>query len=494
MKKYIITTIAVFLIAGCDVLDKVPLTGIVPEKFYNNVEDAEAAVASAYDALQSLDYYGWPMHMVGEMPSDNCDTQNGDVIAFDRFTWSSTSGTVREIFFRAYIGINRTNAVIKYIPTIGALPTSRRDEMLGEAYFLRALHYFNLVRLYGEVPLRLDPVESGDTKTVNIPRTAVSVIYAQIKSDLILAKQLTSADFGDNELNRGRVTKIAVSALKAKVHLTLREWGDVLTEAQIVLNSPNYSFSPDFASLFPPENQAESIFELQFSGTAQDGGNALPDLNLPTPPATYSFQKFNIPTAELVTYVNTSVGDRRWSPVGSIYGGINRVSLLQNPPGSGADNGFFELKHKGSSASFVNSSINYVIIRMGDVKLMQAEAANEQTGPSAALTQLNDIRLRAGLSALTVTNLPTKQAARAEIDRQRRLELAFEGERWFDLLRYQAHEEADPSVDHPVTAMDIILQKRPGDATELANRKFLLLPMHIEELNRNPAIVQTPGY
>lgn len=121
--------------------------------------------------------------------------------------------------------------------------------------------------------------------------------------------------------------------------------------------------------------------------------------------------------------------------------------------------------------------------------LMYAEASNEQNGPNQeALTQLNAVRTRAGLPALTLAAL-TKQTFRDEVDRQRRLELAFEGERWFDLLRYARHTQADASVTHRVTALDIIQQVR---GTRDAN--YLLFPIPQNEINNNALIQQNPGY
>ena len=132
------------------------------------------------------------------------------------------------------------------------------------------------------------------------------------------------------------------------------------------------------------------------------------------------------------------------------------------------------------------------MLRFAETLLAYAEASNEQSGPNAdALAKLNLVRQRAGLAAINTTSpqAATKQALRNEIDRQRRLEMAFEGERWFDLLRYARHTIADASATHAVTALDIIQQKRNS-----RDVNYLLFPLPQAELNTNPLIQQNPGY
>lgn len=513
MKRYIVLLIFAVLLAGCsDVLEKTPLASVDPATFFETGDNAEAALASAYDALQPDTYYGWPMNSIGELPSDNATTGNADVTPLDEINWNSSTGVVSNLFRQAYIGINRANAIIKYVPGIDDMVTDRRDQIVGQAYFLRALHYFNLVRLYGGVPLRLDPTEAAEGST--LPRASEDEVYAQIVSDLQQAESLCGESYGSAELDRAYATKTAANALLTKVYLTRREWQGALDAATKVLASTNYSFTPDFRSLFPVENQQESILEVQYTGTANDGGNAMPDLMLPSPPASYSFPKFNIPTAEIVEYADTATThDKRWTlasrsfvtvPDGSDANTFpdtttvvdDHVTIRDYYPygsapgsGSGNDLGYFEFKHLGET-NFFNSPVNYVIIRLSDVILMYAEASNELNGPNDdALEKLNMTRNRAGLPSLTVGDVPSKEALRDAIDRERRLELAFEGERWFDLLRYARHEAADGS-QHAVTALDLIEQKRGTRNTD-----FMLFPIPLEEMNSNPQIgEQNPGF
>jgi hypothetical protein len=493
MKKILIPVFALALLGSCDVLDKQPLPTIAPENFFQSADDAEAALTAAYDALQGTGLYSQDLIVVGEMPSDNTTSTNGDVTTLDRINWTPTTSQVYNIWRDSYVGINRANAVLKYVPNV-SMAADRKNQILGEAYFLRALHFYNLVKLYGAVPLRLEPTESGEQSVVSLPRASVEAVYTQIVADLNTADGLAPAT------NPNRITKGAVNALLTKVHLTQRQWAQAVTAANKVINSGSYSLLTSFKGLYPAENKApETILEVQNQGNA-DGNNILPDLLLPSPPATYSFPKFNIPTAELLQYADTSSflaggarkpnADKRWTLIGRTNAGLDYASFVNGTNSNSNDAGPFVYKWPGSPNAF-NSPDNTYILRYADVLLMYAEAANEQGGPSAdVLAKLNLVRTRAGLLPLTAASpqAVSKKTMRDEIDRQRRLELAFEGERWYDLLRYARHNQAEPGA-HSVTALDLIQQKLGR-----ADVNYLLFPLPQAEVNNNAQLQQNPGY
>ncbi len=483
MKKLTTSLFALALLAGCNVLDKDPLPSISPTNFFKTADDAEAAITAVYDGIQGTGAYAQDLNIVGEMPSDNCTSTNGDVAAMDNIAWTPTTGQVGSVYREAYIAINRANAVLKYVPGLD-MPATRKNQILGEAHFIRALSYFNLVKLYGGVPLRLEPTESGDPAVLNLPRTVPEQVYQQVVDDLTTAEGLIAIS------NPTRASKGSVNALLARVQLTQRHWAEAQAAAAKVIGG-GYSLAMPFKSLFPADNKGESVFEVQFSGNS-DGGtfNILPDLLLPSPPATYSFPKFNIPTTELIQYADTA-NDLRWKYIGRTNAGRDHGSYVDGGRGNGNDQGPFVYKWPSNPNGF-NSPDNYYVLRYADVLLMYAEAANEQTGPTAdALAKLNMVRERAGLTALTTASAQaaSKQTLRNEIDRQRRLELAFEGERWFDLLRYARHNQAEAGA-HAVTALDIIAQKRQG----ARDVNYLLFPIPLGELNTNTQIQQNPGY
>ena len=494
MKKSLIylPLCALSLLASCNFLDKQPLTTLTPNNFFASATDAEASLTAAYDALQGTGAYGQDLNVMGEMPSDNCTSTNGDVNAMDKIIWVSTTSQVNNVYQQAYIGINRANIVLKYVPTVSMTDTVRRRQITGEARFIRALCYFNLVRAYGGVPLRTTPVESGAPADVNLARATSDQVYAQVVADLTTAATQMPLS------NTNRATQNSANALLARVQLTQRNWTAAQAAAQKVIAAGG-TLNSSFNALYPAENKsAESLFEIQYAGNA-DGGNILPDLMLPSPLATYSFPKFNIPTRELITYADT-VNDLRWAFAGNVTAasgalvGRNHASYIDGKPGPSGNNndvGPFAYKWRSLGNGF-NSTDNTYVLRYAEVLLNYAEASNEQSGPSGdALAKLNQVRQRAGLAPLTLASPQalTKQALRNEIDRQRRLEMAFEGERWFDLLRYARHTIADATAQHAVTALDIIQQQR-----QARDANYLLFPIPQNELYTNPLIQQNPGF
>lgn len=487
MKKLLIPALgALTLLASCNFLQKEPLGSITPDNFFKSATDAESSLTAVYDALQGTGGYGQDMNVMGEMPSDNCTSQNGDVNAMEKIIWTPTTSQVYNVYRQNYVGVNRANIVIKYVPTV-AMDTARRSQIEGEARFVRALTYFNLARAYGGVPLRLQPSESGAPADANTARATTDQVYDQVVADLQRAIVQMPAS------NPNRATKNSARALLARVQLTRRNWAAAQAAAASVAG---VALAQPFRALYPAENRSsESLFEIQYAGNA-DGGNILPDLLLPSPLATYSFPKFNIPTAELLAYADT-VNDQRWAFTSQVYAtngrliGRSHVSYLDGKSSSSNDRGPFVYKWTSIGNNF-NSTDNTYVLRYAEVLLAYAEANNELNGPTQdGLNRLNLVRTRAGLAALTLasTQAASKQALRNEIDRQRRLELAFEGERWFDLLRYARHTQADGTATHAVTALDIIQQQKGS-----RDANYLVFPIPQAELNTNPLIQQNPGY
>jgi hypothetical protein len=493
MKKSLIylPVCALTFLAGCNFLDKAPLTNITPDKFFKSSNDAEASITATYDALQGSGGVGQDLIVMGEMPSDNCTSNNGDVNAMDRIIWVSTTSQVNNVYRDAYIGVNRANIVLKYVPTVN-MDTVRRRQIIGEARFIRALSYFNLVQAYGGVPLRLTPVEGSTAAEVNLARSTSDQVYAQVVADLTAAAAQMPIS------NPNRASQNSANALLSRVQLTQRNWAAAQAAAQKVIDG-GASLSSSFNALYPAENKgAESLFEIQFAGNA-DGGNLLPDEILPSPLATYSYPKFNIPTAELLSYADT-VNDLRWAyngPVTAASGktiGRSHVSYFDSKPGTNGNNndvGPFVYKWRSIGNGF-NSVDNSYVLRYAEVLLNYAEANNEQNGPTGdAIAKLNQVRVRAGLLPLTLASPEalSKQTLRDEIDRQRRLEMAFEGRRWFDLLRYARQTLADGTAHHTVTALDIIQQQRGS-----RDVNYLLFPIPQSEIFNNPLIQQNPGF
>lgn len=478
---------ALNLLSCTKVLDKPTLTSITAANYFKTGDDAESAITGCYDALQDDAYSGSVLNLLGEMPSDNVSSANADVFTLDKIQWTATTSQPGRFFQAAYKGINRANSVLKYVPLItSGITADRRNQIIGEASFLRALHYFNLVKCFGGVPMHLQPTEVESQSA--LAGSTVAEIYTRIEADLAKAATLLPLTYGGLTIDRTRATQGTAFALEAKVFLYERKWAQALTAATAVISNANYGsgLPTPFSSLFPYKNKLESIFEVQYAGT-DDGGFSLPDLILPSPPASYSFPKYNRPTDELMNYVDT-LNDLRWKQTGPVIGGNSYTSVVYGGDGTGNDEGWFIYKWR--STNFFSSEDNYPVLALDDIYLIYAEASNEGNGPTQdGLDKLNTIRMRAGLQALTLSSGLTKNSLRDAVDRERRLELAFLGERWFDLVRYSNQTAADASAVHAIAAMDIITQQRGT-----ANANYLLYPIPLAELNSNPLIKQNPGF
>ncbi|MBE7177384.1 MAG: RagB/SusD family nutrient uptake outer membrane protein [Mucilaginibacter polytrichastri] len=444
---------------GCKkFLDVVPPSEITSANFYSSANDAEAGLVGCYDAMQPDSYYGFDMSGYGDVTSDDCDA-GGDSQArqnMDDFTTNSTNGTISRNWSQIYNAIGRTNDVITNLGRMddNLFQNGRKNVILGEARMLRGLHYFNLVRIFGGVPLVTEQVTDSRPETVNKPRSTPAEIYAQVISDLQFAAANLPAD-----ATNGRATKGAALGLLAKVYLTQKNWQQAADYAGQVITPGKYQLDANYDDLFAQDNTPEIIFSVQYVGQAE--GNVLPDLLLPFPQASYEFIKFNVPTQSIMNAYET--GDVR--KASSII--VTNQSYGQNIP--------FVNKYRRAAA--FASPADITILRYADVLLMRAEALNELGGGNAeALSLLNQVRTRAKLPVKTAAELGTQAAFRDFVAKERRVELAFEGERWFDLLRTGKAIATLQAAGKPIT------------------EKFLLFPLPQDELDRNPNLVQNPGY
>ncbi|GAB4028025.1 RagB/SusD family nutrient uptake outer membrane protein [Spirosoma koreense] len=470
MKKYIFSAlpIALLLLVGCsDVIEQTPVSALTQTSFFQNAADAEAAIISGYDALQGDEtrYLAW-----GDARADNLRVPvaeigitDGGILDFQNDNISTSSGYAT--WSRFYAGINRVNNVLAQVPTIQS-PTinSVRNRIMGEAYFLRAFNYFNLVRLWGAVPLVLDPTLSLD-KNLQPARTPADKVQEQIIADLKQAETLLPVSYPTAIETRGRATQGAAQALLSKVYLwrssynQTGEWQLAADYATKVLANSTYALVPgvNYATIFTTKNTSESIFELQFNYNNQET-NGLSAYFLPrSSKVTTGGNQTLIPSQKLVDAF--APGDLR--KAASIY--------LSNPATDQFPNLPTVAKYLGTVVGTTRySDSNFIFLRLADVILMQAEAFAQlgKTAESAAL--VNRIRNRAGLSNTTAAS---KEPLLLAIEQERFVELCFEGHRWYDLLRTGR-----------VKAV-------------LGSDKKALLPVYYTEIQLNPNLLpQNPGY
>ncbi|WP_353480443.1 RagB/SusD family nutrient uptake outer membrane protein [Haliscomenobacter sp.] len=418
--KNILFTLCILLLVGTSCqesfLDLAPKSTISPANFFKTSGDAVTAVNGCYKSLAVGGQYGSTFQVLMENRGDNFSDQDpssgaGQNFQINRFSDNPGNTNLYNSWIAIYSSIFRCNTVLESIDPI-IMDNTLKNRIKGEASFIRALNYFNLVRLWGAVPLvtkTVDPVSARDLK-----RDAVSAVYAQIEADLKFAAANLPATYPAADL--GRVTQGAAKGLLGKVYLYQKKYNDAKTILDEVINSKVFSLLPKVEDVFSAtvKYHAEILFAVRFAkGIAgQDHGFWYANT-----------QVIGVDTTIQKAY--TEAGDQRKTLVDAVRptgnGNIMPRKFLDQPVNNAAGNDF-------------------PILRFADVLLIQAEALNEigynaSTAAGTAFAHLNAVRKRAGIKELTGTDLPTQESFRAEIYKQRRLELPFECDRWFDLVR-----------------------------------------------------------
>ncbi|MBK0382260.1 RagB/SusD family nutrient uptake outer membrane protein [Pedobacter sp. SD-b] len=460
MKKYLIIILAAATaLTGCKkFLDIKPESEITGANFYQVASDAESGLIGCYDALQPDAYYGFDIETYGDVTSDNAYAggDNPANIQMDEFKTDPNNANISRDWNQMYQAVARCNDVIDNVSTMDnkVFQGNRKKEIIAEAKFLRALDYFNLVRIWGRVPLIVNQIKDTKPESINKGNSEISDIYAQITKDLTDA--VTDLP-KDNET--GRATKGAAEGILAKVNLTNKNWQQAADLCGQVMGLNKYSLVGNYDALWSGKNTSESLFEVQFTGGNE--GNVMPDLFLPFPLATYEFLKFSTPTEDMIAAYEPN--DQR-----------KAASIIFADQYYGKN---FPHVYKYRNAAGFAAPTNVPVLRYADVLLMRAEALNEISYPNLeALSILNQIRTRAGLLvSKTLLDYPTQESLRVAIAKERRVELAFEGHRWFDLLRTGK-------------AISTLQGKYP------INNDRLLFPIPQNQIDKNPNLKQNPGY
>ncbi len=431
--------LAALLLLGCDVVNQDPLSDLTQEQFFQTRTDAQAVLFATYDATQALVeemfVYGegrgdlvmdsWGMNCCGRNGQDNLRLWQQIVTPDNGFTsWTNW-----------YQLINRANTVIKYVPGIAdpAFLAVNRDEITGQAQYLRALAYFYLVRNFGDVPLVTEPSESSE-QDFAVPRTPAAGVLAQIETDLsVAATKLKTFNGGAN--NRTTVTYGAVNALLTEVYLWQDKFQAALDASLEVQKSPVvYALMPvdpnntranggktsDFTKIFWQKNNSEIIFALAFDASRQET-QPLQRMTDFARGGSYQYQPSlkarNLWAGEAdnvrgdgASYRGGLTGDARiWKWIG-----VDAGTQLPNSQASDRD---------------------WILHRLADVLLLRAEALNRLDRKQEAIDLVNQLRARVGLPATPVSAASTTEDIEDAILKERALELAYEGKRWFDLVR-----------------------------------------------------------
>ncbi len=477
-----------FGLSSCDdFLERKPISEGTIENSYLTASDAETALIGVYDSFQQ-EFYIWDNVIFSDIISDNhyAGGDNAEVFAVDDLNISPTNGRLFANWSQIYNAIAKANVVLARVPLINDVALeedNRRAQIIGEASFLRAYHYYNLLKLWGRVPLLLSPVSSTEPAAVNVPRSSETEIYDQIVADLEVAVANLPDSYGSEaSVNKARATKGAANALLAKVWAQRqdRDYTKVLAYADAVISSPaGYALAEEFSHLFDGNhyNNAESILEVQYIGGTE--ANWGPQLLLPPSLSGDTWRKFVTPSHDLVKAFDDE-GDTKRKDV---------TILFENAPWADefwslTVNGSVPFAYKWKSANGWASTNRQYILRLADIILLKAEALNELGQHAEAADALDEVRLRAGLSPTTAES---REELKLAIEKERRLELAQEAQRWDDLKRYGRAIE----VMNNLVEIDL----RTGNPKDYnMTEAKLLLPIPQSERNRNPNLDQNPGY
>lgn len=441
MKKIYISLFALSVVffTGCadDFLD-VDQTESISTKdieLFNNDAGASSFVTSIYSKFLDWDMTSFGWIGLSSITSDDADKGSSpgdtgtDKDILDALSYNPTTPSVESVFNANYDGINRCNQALNILPKLTKADANLRNRLMGEAKFLRAFMYFTLVKCYGGVPIvdRLPNPSSTEDREMLLTRKTASEVYAFIETDLIdaIAALPEKSAYPANE--KARASKGAAYALLAKVNLYQKNWQKVVDNCNAVTG---YSLAPDYATMFriAGENDAESIFEIQGVGSipargiqgysntqgARGAGGWGWGFNTPSQSLVDAYEAGDVRKNATIIFRGTTLYDGRIIP-----------NTVENP----------RYNYKAYSSNFTDAwetDANIKYLRFAEVLLMKAEALNELGQTSAAIPLLNQIRNRAGLANTTALS---QADVRRAIWKERRVEMAFEHDRFFDVVR-----------------------------------------------------------
>jgi len=409
--------------------------------FFKTQDDATKAVNAMYANLREWNNIAFAPIALESMGSDDAEKGSSPTDAtymnsYHNFTVTAGEGQLGGFWKGQYQTINFANQILTNVPGI-TMDDALKARYLAEAKFIRAYEYFRLVRAFGDVPLRLTLPKS--TAEYNLPRTPKAQVWAAIEADLTDAASVLPQTYSSADI--GRVTKGAALALHAKVAMYQKKWNDVLTYTNQVMGL-GYSLYPDYEQMFRTthKNNQESIFEIQCNLVPNnpDASNSQYSQVQGVRGSTGGGWGFNVPTADLAAAYET--GDPRRDAT-IIFRGETTPEGDKIP--SEGDNPMYNQKSYVPFSLYVSGfnegcQQNKIVLRYADVLLMNAEANNELGNPAAALGPLELVRARArGNNAAILPKVTTtdQTALRAAIYKERRVELAMEFDRYFDVIR-----------------------------------------------------------
>ena len=447
MKKIIYITIAfsVLVLSCTKMLDIEPTDSISSDEAIKDKAGVDKAIAGSYDAFQYAGLYGRNRVILGDLAADNLvwTGTTYDYYEIDQNKVAIENGIIDGMWVASYDGINRVNNVLAALPGISDLTEGERGKYEGEALFMRALFHFNLLLYFGGVPVVTEPILNVDE--VDRPRNTASEMYEQIISDLSSAELKLP---GPGEMPEGRANSYSATALLARVYLTRFHAennalfaGLAADKADSVIQKGGFSLAGDYASLYK-DGGSERIFQVVFS---------VQDRNVIS-------QYF---------YPRSLTGRYEVAPSESLIQSFDPADSLRLKASIATDTLGKSYGYKYQDLSEGADAV--LVIRLAEIYLIKAEALAYTNGDIPTIqNNINIIRSRAGLEPTTAE---TYDELKLAIENERRHEFAFEGHRWFDLVR----------------------TKRATIVVGI-DEDYTLFPIPLSEMTTNKKMEQNPGY
>ena len=474
--KYILIPILIPLLSCSDWLELVPPNGLVQDEYWKTKEDVEATLMGAYQVFNQMDE---KLFLYGEV--------RGDMITRDKNTPNYINSIIEGNIYpdnelcdwsELYEAINYCNNVLKHNPIVSELDKTYSEfNMKGiesEALFLRSLAYFYLVRIFKEVPYITEPSES-DAVDFYLPKSEEDFVLDAIKQDLLEARKFVREEYGSAENNMGRTSKNSINALLADISLWLFEYQECIDYInEIEKTTATLVSSGRWFSIFYPGNSLEGIFEVQFN-TSLNQGNSLYGVSYTEDKYKVSIKAIERLSLDGAKEIVRSEGTYRETD-----------SKIWKYCGSAPDG-------KSLRPSSDRGSGNWIIYRFADILLMKAEALSQLGSYDEAIDIVNQVRSRASMAPLS--NPQSAEGFEDLILEERAKELAYEGKRWFDLLRMGRRN----NYARKDKFISIIIQNFPSNkrlvlASKLTNPMGWYLPIEDKELERNNELEQNPYY
>ena len=410
-------------------LAETPYSFVSPQQFYTSASDAEAALTAAYTPVTDL--YGRVGTQLPDYSADQCFPRA--VVGRDQltvFSYDATMDLVGQYWQHCFNGINRANQVLDNVPKV-TMDETRKKQILAEAYFLRGLYYFHLVKAFGEVPLK--STSTQDISTTEVAKSKVEEVYAFLIKDL----EQAAKDLPATPKDRGRAASGAAQGLLAKAYLYAGNWAKSGENAQALIQTNRYSLLPNVLDLYNPLKEdaarVEQIFAAEFSALSGLNGYDLAGFYAPaSSPPVFSKTAFGSAFGYMSFYKSFNPVDKRRQTLDTAY--VNSAGKLIGQSDATIKDRIIVKKFLDPNSNGANGENNFPILRLADVYLIAAEAEARQNGPTAvAYTAINTVRKRAGIPDLTPGL--TKDAFIEAVLQERSWELCYEADRWYDLTR-----------------------------------------------------------